>query len=99
MNTKSKKTKNQVNSLNIFEREELVKKADAIMHSLKAHTWRELEIPGKFDKNAKLTFISDDMLIVGCDIGVRGTSGKQRTARKCQGASEKAAGMKCTATS
>lgn len=24
---------------------------------------------GKFDKNAKISFVSDDMLILGCDIG------------------------------
>lgn len=69
MNGKTKKAKNQVNQANIFEQEELVKKADAIMQDLKAHTWRELETKGKFDKNDKLSFISDEMLIVGCDIG------------------------------
>lgn len=35
---------------------------------LKASAWRELENKGKFDKNEKLSFISDDMLIVGCDV-------------------------------
>lgn len=69
MNAKTKKTKNQVNSVNIFQREELIKKADVIKEGLKAQTWRELETQGKFAKNDKLTFISDDMLIVGCDIG------------------------------
>lgn len=69
MNAKTKKTKNQVNSVNIFEREELIKKADVIKAGLAAHTWRELETQGKFAKNDKLTFISEDMLIVGCDIG------------------------------
>jgi len=34
-----------------------------------ASTWRELETRGKFDKNEKLSFISDDMLILGCDVG------------------------------
>ena len=38
MTTIAKKAKNQVNQANIFEREELVKKADAIMQNLKAHT-------------------------------------------------------------
>ena len=28
-----------------------------------------METNGKFDKNAKLSFISDDMLILGCDVG------------------------------
>ena len=36
---------------------------------LKASTWRELETKGKFEKNDKLSFISEEMLIVGCDIG------------------------------
>ena len=36
---------------------------------MKAYTWRELETGGKFTKNDKLTFISDDMLILGCDVG------------------------------
>ena len=40
-----------------------------IRKNLTASTWHELETNGKFDKNAKLTFISDDMLIVGCDVG------------------------------
>ncbi len=69
MNAKTKQKKNQVNSVNIFEREEMTKKADAILQGLQAHTWHDLETHGKFDKNAKLSFISDDMLIVGCDIG------------------------------
>lgn len=69
MNAKTKQRKNQVNFVNIFEQEELVKKADAIRRELQAHTWHDLETKGKFDKNAKLSFISDDMLIVGCDIG------------------------------
>ena len=32
-------------------------------------SWRELENKGKFDKNEKLSFISGDMLILGCDVG------------------------------
>lgn len=39
------------------------------MKELKSSTWRELETNGKFTKNDKLTFISDEMLIIGCDIG------------------------------
>ena len=39
------------------------------MKDLKSSTWRELETNGKFTKNDKLTFISDEMLIIGCDIG------------------------------
>ena len=47
----------------------LIKKSEEILKNLKAQTWRELETKGKFGKNDKLSFISDDMLIVGCDIG------------------------------
>ena len=45
-----------------------MKKAEVIREKLTASTWRELETNGKFDKNAKLSFISDDMLILGCDV-------------------------------
>jgi len=73
MNGKAKRTKKQVNVentvINIFKQEELVKKANEIMNDLKSSTWRDLETRGKFTKNDKLTFISDDMLILGCDIG------------------------------
>lgn len=46
-----------------------MKKAEVIKKNLTASTWHELETNGKFDKNAKLSFISDDMLILGCDVG------------------------------
>lgn len=69
MNVKGTKKKNQVVTANIFEQQEIIAKAEAIINELKASTWRELETKGKFDKNAKLTFISDDMLILGCDVG------------------------------
>ncbi len=69
MNVKGTKKKNQVVSANIFEQQEIVAKVEAIKNNLKASTWHELETKGKFDKNAKLTFISDDILILGCDIG------------------------------
>jgi transposase len=49
--------------------ETLMKKADEIVQNLKAQTWRELETKGKFNHDRKLTFIKDDMLILGCDIG------------------------------
>ncbi len=67
MNVKGTKKKNQV--VNVMEQQELLKKAEVIRENLKASTWRELETSGKFDKNAKLSFISDDMLILGCDVG------------------------------
>lgn len=69
MNNNSKKKRNQVLSGNIFEQKELLVKTEAIQKNLKASTWRELETKGKFKKNEKLTFISDDMLILGCDVG------------------------------
>jgi transposase len=69
MNVKGTKKKNQVVSANIFEQQEIVATIEAIKSNLKASTWHELETKGKFDKNAKLTFISDDMLILGCDVG------------------------------
>lgn len=49
--------------------EVLMRKADEIIQNLKAQTWRELETKGKFNHDKKLTFIKDDMLILGCDIG------------------------------
>ena len=51
------------------EQEELIRKANEILENLKAHTWRELETHGKFAKNDKISFITDEMLIVGCDVG------------------------------
>lgn len=69
MNVKGKKKKNQVVTANIFEQQEIIAKAEAIMSNLKASTWHELETNGKFDKNEKITFINDDMLILGCDVG------------------------------
>lgn len=69
MNFKATKKKNQVITGNIFEQQEMIAKVETVMNNLKASTWHELETNGKFDKNAKLTFISDDMLILGCDVG------------------------------
>ena len=69
MNIKGTKKKNQVKKVNIFEQQEMIAKAEALKESLKASTWHELETQGKFDKNKKLTFIDDDMLILGCDVG------------------------------
>lgn len=69
MNVKGRKRKNQVENVNVFEQQEIVTKADEIKKNLKASTWHELETKGKFDKNQKLSFVTDDMLILGCDIG------------------------------
>lgn len=73
MNVKGKKTKKQVNQENFIENflsdDEIIKKVRVIEAELKASTWRELEARGKFVKNDKISFISEEMLIVGCDIG------------------------------
>ena len=47
----------------------MVEKANRILSEMKSFTWRDLETQGKFSKNDKLSFIDDDMLILGCDIG------------------------------
>ena len=47
----------------------LKQKKEEISSGLRSFTWHDLETSGKFSRNEKLTFISDDMLIVGCDIG------------------------------
>lgn len=50
MNTKTRKTKKQVSvvnsGINVLSKEELNKKIEAIEESLKASTWRELEVLG-----------------------------------------------------
>ena len=53
--------------MNIQEQREMVEKANRILSEMRSFTWRDLETQGKFSKNEKLSFISDDMLIVGCD--------------------------------
>ena len=69
MNVKGNRKKKQDTKQNIMDQQELLRKAEEIKSGLKASTWHELETNGKFDKNDKLTFISEDMLILGCDIG------------------------------
>lgn len=73
MNGKGKRAKNQAvngNSMvNVLSQEELDRRKAAVQGGMKASTWRDLETKGKFTKNDKLTFINDDMLILGCDIG------------------------------
>ena len=73
MNVKSNKEKKQAvvndSSVNVLSKEERDRRISEIQGMLKASTWRELETTGKFSKNEKLSFINDDMLIVGCDIG------------------------------
>lgn len=73
MNSKVRKTKKQAvidnQAINLLSKEEISKKIEIIEKDLKSSTWRDLETRGKFNKNDKLSFITDDMLIVGCDIG------------------------------
>ena len=71
MNTKGNKTRNQVQNIDIkvVSNKEFQARMNEIREGLKASTWKQLETTGKFKKEEKLTFISDDMLIVGCDIG------------------------------
>ena len=40
-----------------------------VKRELSSYTWRVLETNGIFAKNDNLSFITDGMLIVGCDIG------------------------------
>ena len=69
MNVKGTKKKNQVVTANIFEQQELLKRRRRSKKVLQLQPGVELETNGKFDKNEKLSFISDDMLILGCDVG------------------------------
>ena len=69
MNAKTTSKKNQVVSGNISKCEELSKKTEEISKNLRASSWKDLETHGKFAKNDKISFISDDMLVAGCDIG------------------------------
>lgn len=66
---KSKEKKIAKKTPKTQEQELLLQNADAIIKNLNSYTWRDLETKGKFSKNDKLSFISDNMLIVGCDIG------------------------------
>ena len=67
MNTKTNQRKKQ--ALNVIESVDLKRKADEVLNELWSRTWRDLETKGKFTKNQKLSFIREDMLIIGCDIG------------------------------
>ena len=72
MNVKRRTAKKQAdfnNSINVLSQEELSRRIATVEAALKSSTWKDLEVGVKFDKNEKLTFISDDMLILGCDIG------------------------------
>ena len=74
MNVKSRKAKTQEliidNSVrNVLSEKEKDRRIKVLQESMKASTWKDLETGRKFSKNDKLTFINDDMLILGCDIG------------------------------
>lgn len=73
MNVNSKRSKkqadNNVPATNVLSQEEYNKRIATIIGGMKSNTWKDLETKGKFAKNDKLTFIDDDKLIVGCDIG------------------------------
>ncbi len=73
MNTTGKTVKKQAAKENLAKKGISEKVLEGIIaeirSGLKASTWRDLETKGKFNKNDKLDFISDDTLIVGCDIG------------------------------
>ena len=64
MNVKTSKAKKQVNldnqAINLLSKEELGKKVEVVEKELKSYTWRELETNGKFAKNDKLSFITDE---------------------------------------
>lgn len=64
-----KQKKDNMKALSPEQEAELKEKAEEISKGLQSYTWRDLETGGKFSHNDKLTFIRDDMLIVGCDIG------------------------------
>ena len=70
---KARRTKKQVNvenqAIKLLSKEELIRKIEVIKKELRSYTWRDLETNGKFAKNDKLSFITDDMLIAECDIG------------------------------
>ena len=73
MKVKARRTKKQVNvenqAINLLLKEKLNKKIEVVEKELRSYTWHELETNGKFAKDDKLSFITDDMLIVGCNIG------------------------------
>lgn len=66
---KAAKKKERPIALGTQEQLGVIQTAEEILKDLKSQTWRDLETRGKFKKNEKLSFINDEMLIVGCDIG------------------------------
>lgn len=66
MNVKARRTKKQVNVENqaimLLSKEELDRKIEVIKKELRSYTWRDLETNGKFAKNDKLSFITDQQV-------------------------------------
>ena len=56
MNIKGTKKKNQVETVNIFEQQELLKKAEVIREKLTASTWHEAKLRGRGYVNATSIF-------------------------------------------
>ena len=73
MNVKATRIKKQVNvenqAIKLLSKEELGIKIAGVEKELTSYTWRERETHGKCAINDQLSFITDDMLRVGCDIG------------------------------
>ncbi|WP_027204804.1 hypothetical protein, partial [Butyrivibrio fibrisolvens] len=67
MNAKTTRQKNQeakgFSVINTLSAEERQSRIDELLNTMQAKTWHDLETSGKFDKNAKLSFITEDMLI------------------------------------
>ena len=49
--------------------EEIDRRKQELLSGLTSKTWRDLETRGKFKKDEKLSFVDDDTLIIGCDVG------------------------------
>lgn len=66
INVKARRTKKQVNVENqaimLLSKEELDRKIEVIKKELRSYTWRDLETNGKFAKNDKLSFITDQQV-------------------------------------
>ena len=54
MNIKGKNKKSQVETVNIFEQQEIIAKAEKIKENLFSSTWHDLKTKGKFTKNDHL---------------------------------------------
>ena len=68
-NRLSEENSERLLELTFLQKEEIRTKMTEIASNMHAYTWKELEVGGKFNRNEKLSFITDDMLVVGCDIG------------------------------